>query len=579
MIMIIGGLLLFGIAFTGIGLLLVRADKDQPLTFDGVFRRFWLGVAVTVGFLQIWHLFFPVNLVCQIVIIVAGLFGYIRSFSGIKRAVQKVTWLQVLISLGAGLVLAVVIAVFSIDGNLHYDHGLYHLQTVKWIESYAIVPGLGNVHHRLAFNSASFLYTALLNQGVFHGYAFYIANTLLAWALCFKMVQSVVELITSKEKRSARNIFYALSFPLFLWYLPNFYFSGYSSDLFVSVLQVLLAGEFIGFLEIKEDSETLKKRATLLFIFSALMVCLKLSGLVYAAAFLIATFVVIMARCKKEKGFTAYLIGRVGIVFAFGLVWLLRSVILSGYLVYPSALISFNVPWKIPSEMVEVVPKVIYNWSRFRDTISPDTPFLKWLPMWFWTVPRGLKEGWILGAAMSALTAFLFVWKRIPFKRYAAQWQIVFYSVLHILYWFLTAPEIRFIGMAFWIAFAALLSVLTDWLTEAKPQLSKNAMVLLVIAFSLVWLSPSIPRGGGVLHMIVKPPLEYKIAGQFVDHEHLLTRDTRSGLTVYLPNGDNNQACWDLPLPCVPEADFYSKLALIDPDNMQKGFRINREVE
>jgi hypothetical protein len=579
MIIIIGGLLLFGMAFLGIGLLFVKAESDQALNFDGAFRRFWLGVSVTIAFLQIWHLFFPVTLVCQIIVILAGLAGYIRSRSGILRTIKNFTWLKVLSSFGAGFVLAIMIGLFSVDGNLHYDHGLYHIQTVKWIESYAIVPGLGNVHHRLAFNSSSFLFTALLNQGIFHGYAFYIHNSLLAWVLCLKMVQSMLNLLASKGKLSKQNLFYALTFPLFLWYLPNFYFAGYSNDLFVSVLQVLLAGEFIAFLEIKENGKRLKRQATLLIVFSVLMVCLKLSGLVYAAAFLITTFVIMISRCKNEKGVSTYFLGQFGILFTFGLVWLFRSVILSGYLIYPSALISFNVPWKIPSEMVEVIPKVIYNWSRYGFTISPDTPFLKWLPMWFSRVPRGLKEGWILGVMIAVLTTVLFVRKRISFKLYAGQFQIIIFSILNILYWFLMAPEIRFVGMTYWIAFAALLSILVESFTNLKPKISKNALVLFVLILNLVWLSPSIPRGIGILEMIVKPPIEYKIAGQFVDHENLLTRTTKSGLEVYLPNGKNKQTCWDLPLPCLPEADFYSKLALINPDNIQEGFKIIKEVE
>jgi hypothetical protein len=33
------------------------------------------------------------------------------------------------------------------------DTGLYHLQTIKWIEAYGAVPGLGNLHEAYAWNS------------------------------------------------------------------------------------------------------------------------------------------------------------------------------------------------------------------------------------------------------------------------------------------------------------------------------------------------------------------------------------------------------------------------------------------
>ena len=36
----------------------------------------------------------------------------------------------------------------------HCDTDLYHAQSVRWIEEYGIIKGLGNLHHRLAYNSA-----------------------------------------------------------------------------------------------------------------------------------------------------------------------------------------------------------------------------------------------------------------------------------------------------------------------------------------------------------------------------------------------------------------------------------------
>ena len=45
----------------------------------------------------------------------------------------------------------------------NYDSGLYHFSSIRWINEYAIVPGLGNLHGRLAFNQSFFTYVAALN--------------------------------------------------------------------------------------------------------------------------------------------------------------------------------------------------------------------------------------------------------------------------------------------------------------------------------------------------------------------------------------------------------------------------------
>src|SRR5262249_52771350 len=40
----------------------------------------------------------------------------------------------------------------STEEPLHFDTGLYHAQAVRWSEEAPAVPGLGNLHGRLAFN-------------------------------------------------------------------------------------------------------------------------------------------------------------------------------------------------------------------------------------------------------------------------------------------------------------------------------------------------------------------------------------------------------------------------------------------
>lgn len=53
--------------------------------------------------------------------------------------------------------LALVWAYCTSRGYMHYDSDLYHAQSIRWIEEYGIVPGLGNIHVRFAYNS-SFLH-------------------------------------------------------------------------------------------------------------------------------------------------------------------------------------------------------------------------------------------------------------------------------------------------------------------------------------------------------------------------------------------------------------------------------------
>lgn len=577
MLLIMAGLFFFGFIFIGIGLLIFRPSADSDLGIKDFLRLFWIGLVFSIGFLQIWHLFFPINLACLIVHILAALAGYILARKNVISAIRRLKWQNALPGMMAMILTGIVIGAFSIGGNLHFDHGMYHLQTVQWLENYAIVPGLGNVHHRLAFNNASFLYVSLVNQGIFHGYAFYIANCLLAWLLVLQCMVSVTRLTMRESRPKKADYYYALILPFFLWYMPNFYFSGYSPDLFIAVLQVLLAGELIALGENINNPASLRRNVNLILLLGVLMICIKLSGLVYAAAFMLAAIIIFFKKNVGNKQELKFLWSRIPMLLLLGIPWLVRSVILSGYLVYPTAIISFDFIWKIPRTMVEPITGVIYNWSRYGNTISPDTPFLQWLPQWLWTVPRGLREGWILGVPLLLVVLVFWLIKKFRLEDHKAEFLAIGFALLHILYWFLAAPEIRFIGMAYWIAFAVLLSVLVEWFVQSIPQVSKKRLSLVIIALVLFWLNPGVPRGFGITRTLVKPPSEYKIASQLVSHENLVSETTLSGLKVYLANDESLQGCWDLPLPCTRVADYYSKLALIDPNDMQRGFYINTQ--
>lgn len=63
----------------------------------------------------------------------------------------------------AGLVL--LMAYGTSRGYMHVDTGLYHAQAIRWIEEYGVVPGLGNLHSRFAYNSAAFPLCAVYSMG------------------------------------------------------------------------------------------------------------------------------------------------------------------------------------------------------------------------------------------------------------------------------------------------------------------------------------------------------------------------------------------------------------------------------
>ncbi|WP_128112721.1 LIC_10190 family membrane protein [Polynucleobacter necessarius] len=72
-----------------------------------------------------------------------------------------------------GFVILLVVGSLALTAPANYDSGLYHFQSIRWLNEFPVVLGLGNVHGRLGFNQAYFSFVGLLNFFPFfnRGYA------------------------------------------------------------------------------------------------------------------------------------------------------------------------------------------------------------------------------------------------------------------------------------------------------------------------------------------------------------------------------------------------------------------------
>ena len=170
-----------GLLITGIGVLIRRLWKLRSRGLDDYLIDFWMGWAALLALLQVWHLGWRIGWQLWVPVAVMGGIGWAiqwrgavrvdgltarqdragtepgRSVNSVQRGEQRpgrgfwVVW---------GL-LGVGMANLAVGPPWHYDTGLYHLSAIQWAEAYRAVPGLGNLHYRLAYNSSHFLYGAL----------------------------------------------------------------------------------------------------------------------------------------------------------------------------------------------------------------------------------------------------------------------------------------------------------------------------------------------------------------------------------------------------------------------------------
>jgi len=128
-------------------------EKGEIISFDEYFFIGFLVLSALTGILSIW---IPIGNKVLLIVSALSLLLFLFNFSGIRNKIENI--IQELLLLKRSEVLVIVLIIlFLLTVVVHkitwYDTGLYHAQSIQWIRKFAVVPGLGNIHGRLALNS------------------------------------------------------------------------------------------------------------------------------------------------------------------------------------------------------------------------------------------------------------------------------------------------------------------------------------------------------------------------------------------------------------------------------------------
>lgn len=326
-------------------------------------------------------------------------------------------------------------------GLIHYDTGLYHAQSIRWIEEYGIVPGLGNLHSRLAYNSSAFCLSALYSMAFLGGQSFHCCAGFLAFLLALVCMEPF------GRKRMSKPALSDFARIVSVYYLLMIFDEMISpaSDYFM-VLMVFFI--IIRWLELIEEKETSCYPFAALCIFCLVVLTVKLSGALILLLALKPTAMLIKERQFKEM---AKYIG-VGVMTI--LPFLIRNIILSGWLVYPLTFIDiFSFDFKIPKGMADYDAREIQVWGRgIKDVGRYGEKAAAWLPQWAEGLDGSNKVFLLMALGSLALLLVFGVYAVIRRKKEMA-------AILHVqgtlavcfLFWLLSAPLIRYGCVFLWL--------------------------------------------------------------------------------------------------------------------------------
>lgn len=377
---------------------------------------------------------------------------------------RNITIIKVLLWFG----LILLYAYGTSRGISHYDTGLYHAQSIRWIEAYGVVKGLGNLHCRLAYNSASFALSALYSMAFLGGQSYHTCVGFLALILAAVCLE--IKNVFRERKLRASAFARVMGF-YFLFAIYDEMVSP-ASDYFMVMIAFYI---IIRWMDLLEEGEEEIFPYAMLCVLCVFLMTVKLSAALIVLLVIKPASVLIRRRKWLETGIYLTL----GTVTA--LPYLIRNVILSGWLIYPFAGINlFGVDWKIPKENAVYDAREIQVYGRgYSDVSRYDISITEWLPDWFMNLGR-TEQLLVVAAVFSTMILLVRIaWKLIHGSR-TIRWDSILPEIVLTLcfwFWLLSSPLMRYGCVYVYLTTAVIWGdICSEWLfREENKEVSVEA--------------------------------------------------------------------------------------------------------
>ncbi len=567
-------LLLF-LLFSGLGLIVLRLLGHSLAVGVLWFDSFWLGWALTLAALQLWHLFFPVD---DRVLILLAFVAAISLYQYRQRAIPLLLELK---NKRAFLLILFVALLWlsnrAIEMPDESDTGFRDIQAVMWMDAYPIVPGLNNLFSSLAYNHSVYLYHALLDTSIWSGRSYHIATGLLLAIMLAYSIRAALNLYRCRAQDQARwsGVFATLIMPfLLLSTVGRGSIAHFLTDTPVELLGMLAIIWLLDYLQDTagnarpDASQVLRLSIVILagftvkqtfWVFGA-----SLAGLVIVIHFVRAGGLTNLGSLKR----VALAVSLIAIFFAGP--WMLRGVVTSGYIAYPHAIGRVEVDWAEAPELIAYRQRQLATNTRRRYG-DPEVVLATWdwVGPWFVRIRSNVKD-FALPALLTLSGLLLYAVGRMRQRARESGTGLGLWVLAPLLimlaFWFFSLPNLKYVRYIFWsgAALSWLLALLTwiriSWRLRVSVIYAVLGICLAYFVF-LILAQRDFPVSAGPGDGFYKhhlPPVR--------------VYETASGLQLNVPDSHIHQ-CWQIPLPCTPfpRAGLYARV----PGQIQHGFGFN----
>ena len=428
-------------------------------------------ITITV-YAQVFSLFYKVGAVANLVLV-----GMCIPVVAMQH--QQITQLLCSVwrnnSRARKLVLAVSVILWCFctsRGYMHYDSDLYHAQSIRWIEEYGIVKGLGNIHVRFAYNSSFFALSALYSMKFLCGRSLHTVNGFIALLLW-------IQVLTLFQKKKNRKTFVTDFARVGAFYYLTVIYSDIVAPASDYAVMCVVFFIVIKWLELIENDEKQAAPYALLCVAGGYAMTLKLT-----AGFILILVIkplCILLREKKLRDIGVYLLLGCEVIVP----WLARTVLISGYLLYPfPALDLFRVDWKIPAASAALDAAEIRTWGRgIYNAALADLPVGEWFPAWFYNTLPAIGKLLVLADMICVVIFILLIIRKVLFRRnceqmYANQLLVLGTILSSYIFWQFSAPLLRY-GYAYILLTVVITGgILFDILRKYFDKFQKKDMIV-----------------------------------------------------------------------------------------------------
>ncbi len=548
-------------------------------------RAAWIGLLACIVLLQLAHFFVPIDRAAAGALFIGGLGGLCINHSILStrlrdRPVTASQW--ILVSLAA-----IWLAYLSSVPRSDTDTLLYHFQSVRWTQAYPVVIGLGNLHGRLAFNSAADLVFAALAVGPWRGNPMAVGNGFLLLLL----VANAARYLGPPAKQTGAS-WRAMQW-FWIAFLPALAAWAYvmpgtlRTDLAPFALLAVAMSYAMEFLLAIPPAESSVGALATIGSLAIGAIVMKLSSIACAVAML-SICLYSAAPWQRRRLCAVLSIAAVLLLTP----WLAHSVMMSGCLIYPVVATRLPVPWAVPAEMVKWEAYAIHTWALW-DNWSPAGAEggKEFSVMWMKHFLRAMTYEY--GAALLPAAIGCALWmsaRRGNSSRRARA--LLLPIVAGIGFWFLMAPTVRFLGPVVWL-FAATGAAA---FASARPKAYTKTLLAAMIALSFLigmgtgWtLFRGDWRRGEQLRILADHLFPHENEASASTNPAMLPvrqLPTLSGLVINVPVDPNATVSpplklqpythgnvGDAPLPASPYV--HPKLRLRTPGDLSRGFQID----